>query len=175
MAAVREQAQMGRRPARRASRARVHQTCIAALERGGIVTPEALVRAARNPNHPMHPDFEWNDRKAGHKHRLDQARTFIAAVRVTITTSTRTVKAPAYVRDPLSMPHIQGYIRTQSLQANRNHAIELLLYETTRLQALVERCREIGAALDLEAELDSALVAIHQLQGRIRRRQTLAA
>jgi len=117
----------------------------------------------------MHLDFEWDDRKAGHQHRIDQARRYIHEVRIQIETSTKKVIAPGYIRDRDVAP-AQGYRSTLRLQSDRDAARNSLLDETIRLQAILERVREIAAALELEDELDLALTAIKELEGRIRRR-----
>lgn len=43
-------------------------------------TPEALVEKARGDNGDLHGLFEWDDAKAGHAHRLHQARQVMAAL-----------------------------------------------------------------------------------------------
>jgi hypothetical protein len=163
------------KPKRKLTQVQIRAAAIRALEdKQGRVTASALVEAARSPAHPMHRDFEWDDTKAGHRYRLDQARTFIAEVRVTITTSTKKVIAPGYLRDRDVAP-AQGYRATAKLQSDRESAEETLLYETARLQAQLERCREVAAALELEIELDQALTAVKELEGRIRRRSAPTA
>lgn len=46
------------------------------------LTPSLVVDLARNPAHPLHDRFEWNDKVAGEKYRLDQARQLIRTLRV---------------------------------------------------------------------------------------------
>lgn len=46
------------------------------------LTPRLVLETARNPEHPLHSRFEWNDGVAAEKYRLDQARTLIAVVKV---------------------------------------------------------------------------------------------
>ena len=48
-----------------------------------IIDPESVVRFARNPKTALHSKFEWNDKLAGHEHRLWQARQ-ICRVYVTV-------------------------------------------------------------------------------------------
>lgn len=146
----------------------IRAEAIRALEQSGRLTAQRLVDAARNPRHPMHRDFAWNNEIAGEAYRLDQARTLIAQVRVVITTSTRKLVAPAYVRDIEAAP-LQGYVATAVLKNEREAAEELLLYETARLQAQLERVREIAAALSLESELEAAIGAVFELRSRLRR------
>jgi|DewCreStandDraft_4_1066084.scaffolds.fasta_scaffold49690_1 hypothetical protein len=46
----------------------------------GRLRPEAVVKAAREPNSALHGYFEWNDAKAARKYRLQQADYLIRAV-----------------------------------------------------------------------------------------------
>lgn len=46
-------------------------------ENDGILTPEAVVEAAQPKTSPLHPHFEWDNKKAAHQYRLDQARELI--------------------------------------------------------------------------------------------------
>jgi hypothetical protein len=41
-----------------------------------------VVDAAREPSHPLHSRFEWDDTIAGHQYRLQQARELIRSVRI---------------------------------------------------------------------------------------------
>ena len=38
----------------------------------------AVVEEARDENHPLHNDFEWDDTEAAHQYRLQQARHLIS-------------------------------------------------------------------------------------------------
>jgi hypothetical protein len=49
---------------------------------GGELEPARVVETARSPDHPLHPYFEWDDKKAAGAYRLDQARALIRIVRV---------------------------------------------------------------------------------------------
>ena len=43
----------------------------------GSLKPSTVVEEARAESSPLHGDFEWEDGKAAHQHRLHQARTLI--------------------------------------------------------------------------------------------------
>lgn len=51
----------------------------------GEVTPPQIVEDARDPSSLLHPFFEWNDRKAAEKQRLQHARWLIGAISIEIT------------------------------------------------------------------------------------------
>ena len=44
---------------------------------GGILRPCDVVKDAADPDSPLHSVFEWDDTKAAHQYRLDQARDLI--------------------------------------------------------------------------------------------------
>ena len=47
---------------------------------GGILRPVEVVKAAKPKKSPLHDCFEWDDEKAGHEYRLNQARHLIVSV-----------------------------------------------------------------------------------------------
>lgn len=48
----------------------------------GRLTPEVVVDEAREPSHPLHSRFEWDDSVAAEKWRHEQAHELITSVRV---------------------------------------------------------------------------------------------
>jgi hypothetical protein len=46
----------------------------------GQLTPVAVVREAKSPKALLHAAFEWDDTKAAHLHRLNQARGLIRSI-----------------------------------------------------------------------------------------------
>ena len=52
---------------------------------GGEITPHQVVEEARNPDHPLHKNFEWDNSIAAEKWRVQQARMMIKVVVETIT------------------------------------------------------------------------------------------
>lgn len=52
-------------------------------EQYGQLKPKCVVDEARDPAHPLHSRFEWDDAVAGEAYRLHQARELIRSVKVT--------------------------------------------------------------------------------------------
>ena len=48
----------------------------------GVLTAQLVVEAARDPLHPLHAHFEWDDEKAGESYRVHQARALIRVVKL---------------------------------------------------------------------------------------------
>jgi hypothetical protein len=51
-------------------------------EEYGKLTAPVVVDEARDPSHPLHSRFEWDDTIAGRQYRLQQARELIRSVRI---------------------------------------------------------------------------------------------
>jgi hypothetical protein len=71
----------------------------------GRLTPAALVEAATPKTHPLHSRFEWDNKVAGHKYRLSQARELIRVVK---TAYVDAKGAPERVRFFHAIPDEQG-------------------------------------------------------------------
>lgn len=52
----------------------------------GLITPEIIVNEARDPNSVLHPIFEWDNKKAAHGYRLQQARILLNNIQITVIT-----------------------------------------------------------------------------------------
>lgn len=136
--------------------------------KNGQLTPEEIVRVAKNPKHPLHPFFEWDDRKAGMLHRIEQARALLADVRWEIT-HLNLSKAIQYVRDPAAPTHTQGYIATRNLANDEEQARAAVIYEVDRAVAILRRVRDVAAALNVETDVEDVIRRTEALGLTVRR------
>lgn len=51
-------------------------------EQAGALTPELLVQVANDPKNPLHAYFEWDEQRAAHRYRVEQARHLLRSIRV---------------------------------------------------------------------------------------------
>lgn len=58
---------------------------LAVREERGKLTPATVVDAARDPEHPLHARFEWDDTVAAEKYRHHQAHELIQIVKISRT------------------------------------------------------------------------------------------
>ena len=90
---------------------------------GGVYRPELFVKEASAKSHPAHRWFEWDDTKASHEFRLQQARHFVSGIRIVseivlnehnpITIKSSPVPEP--VRKPLMVSNLRGeYVKDDS-------------------------------------------------------------
>lgn len=148
---------------------------LAALERDGRLTVDDVVDAARDPDSPLHGEFEWDDTVAAELYRRTQARRLIVTVRHRSVENARIIVAPAYVRDASAATGQQGYTRTISLQDDQDKARATVLNELERVAAHLARARAIAAAIGLDGEfaaLEGRFLEVKLLVERQRQNET---
>lgn len=136
----------------------------------GRIRPRDLVNAARDPNHPCHNEFIWDDGIAAEKYRIDQARKIL--VRLKLVKMEVEVSAPGigYVRDQRLPADVAGYVSTRVLRTEKEAARMSLQHEVDQLQAQIERIHDVARMLDLESEVPAMINAVlSNYRPRIRR------
>lgn len=113
----------------------------------GRLTPDAVVKAAKNKNHVLHKEFEWDDAKAAHEQRKARARFLISYVTVVVTTRSEKIVAPRFVRNPTAPRREQGYISTTD-SINQEQANAVVLAEFDRCEAAIRRARAVASSLE---------------------------
>jgi hypothetical protein len=141
--------------------------------RHGTASPNIVVKEAVNPKHVLHPLFDWNDKSAAHKHRLDTARNLIASVRIVVEIDDHVTKAIAYVHDPAAGRN-QGYASIASLAKRREDAQQAVLVELEGIIARIERARSVATGLNLEEYFEAMLRNATTAKIRISKRKKAA-
>lgn len=149
-----------------------------ALDHGGIKMLYAsdVVESARPEDSPLHGEFEWNDKKAGHEYRLHQARKLIRAVVVVENRDGKEVKEPIWVhiastpeetaeRNPKSREgfyvHTADAVQIPDLFAR---ALSALIARVKEAQRAVQELRDAAAGTADEDRMARIAVAILALQ-----------
>ncbi|WP_233872383.1 hypothetical protein [Paraburkholderia adhaesiva] len=120
----------------------------------GNLTAEAVVRDATRKESVLHPYFEWNDGRAAHQYRIEQARELIRGVHIVYESHAETLRVPAYVRNPSAS---RGYVPVTKLRTDRERAREALLTEIMLVHGALDRARRVACALDLSDQIESLL------------------
>ena len=149
-----------------AKKSKIHARLLK-LAAAGTLTPEAVVADAKPAKSLLHGEFEWDDKIAGHKFRLDQARDMIASVRVYIELKTEVVVAPCYIRDPDAAANEQGYQSVANLRNDKDRALDALISEAGRAAAYMGRVRALAVALDLEDQVDDIIGQFAAFRSRV--------
>lgn len=119
-----------------------------AADGAGRLTPSAVVEAARDVRSPLHRHFEWDDSKAAHAYRKDQAREIIRVIRAEENGSTPT-RAFLSVSDGSGVSYrtAQEVMASVELQLAVLKAAERDLDAfTARYRDLVDICDDVRAA-----------------------------
>lgn len=135
------------------------------IERDSKLTPAEVIEHARDPESPGHGFFEWDDGKAAHQHRLEQARQLLAR-RVVIETESYQVTVPRYVRDPEAASGEQSYVNVRSISdADLRH--QILATEFSRVAQMLSRTRELAKAFGLMDEVDEVVSRLRLMREQV--------
>lgn len=125
--------------------------------RDGTITPEAVIDDARDPESPLHAQFNWDVEKAAREHWLDVARSLIKRYHVKITVHKHSVEVPRYVRDPRVPKDEQGYVATVRVKDDRELALDVLKDEAARIDRLLRRFLNLAEGFAVEHEAEEML------------------
>ena len=135
---------------------------------GGRLTADLVVEDAKDPDSPLHDQFEWDIEKAALRHWIDQAREIITSVRVVQRVDTQTISTVYYVRDPSAGPAEQGYVSLERLRTESDLAREAIHSEFVRARAVLQRARDIAKVLGMEEEVVEVAERVDVLMNRVR-------
>lgn len=141
----------------------------------GELKPRAVVQDARSKQSPLHRFFEWNDAKAAHAHRLDQARTLIRSITI-LPDSDNERPVPAFVN--LNDPAKGGHSYRRIAEVAGSPPMELLLMRTAvrDLEAWTKRYHRLaGLCSAVEISLDALRDRLNELEARVGRPRAPAA
>lgn len=137
-------------------------------DKDGRVTPVAVVDHARPVDNPIHGQFEWNDAVAGERYRIDQARSLIRSVKVTVEVEERKIRTVAYVRDPEAPTDQQGYRSIVKIATEEDNARAAIVSAFGRAATHLRKARELAEALGLAADIDALIAQVADVDMRIR-------
>lgn len=122
-------------------------------EAKGELTPEDVVKDARNDNSPLHSFFEWDDGEAAEKFRLQQARGLIrAVVAVYVSDDKPAVRQKAYVHIP--DPGAQHYREvTHAMSVTRTRE-QVLMAAWRDFQSMRRKYQDLKEFADVFSAID---------------------
>jgi hypothetical protein len=122
-----------------------------------VLTAEAVLTYAANPDTALHSHFEWDDAKASHAYRLSQARQLIRVFFTVLDDGAgRDVPMRVYVEAKAVEPKVNGYEKTAFVLDDPFKRQELLL-------AIVRRMESIANSYPL-AELRPVIKALSSVR-----------
>jgi hypothetical protein len=128
-------------------------------ENDGILQPDDVVEAAKDPESPIHDEFEWDLQKAANNHWKDRARNLmnhLAVVRVYAEDASEGVSAFVNVEVAQST---RGYVAMSQVVANDDWRQQMVDDVLNRLKALQKKYEQLD-------ELDGVWAAIKKAETR---------
>lgn len=119
----------------------------------GELTPQDVLKDAKNNNSPLHSFFEWDEGKAAEQYRLQQARGLIrAVVAVYVDGKNKAVRSKAYVHiAEKTAPHYRETGHAMSQTKTRNMVLQRAWQE---LSAWRKRYQDLKAFSELFDVID---------------------
>jgi hypothetical protein len=119
----------------------------------GRLLPDDVVAAARDPTHPLHGHFEWDDSAAAEKFRRGQAQSLIRALHLTVFVAEMPLSVPAYVREAKT-ESVAGYRATLNVRDNDAElARSTVLDAMSRVAAAVKRAKSLAVLFGVDGYL----------------------
>lgn len=141
---------------------RIRAALLAIAEKnGGYLAPESVVEEARDPEHPLHDRFTWDDDEAAEKYRLVEARGLIRRVNIKIV-------IPAAKEEPVTVTVVRqfesrqskrneegGYEEIRDIMSNADSRSELVEQVRRELFAYRKRYARLSELADVWAAVDA--------------------
>lgn len=144
-----------------------------ASQYNGLLNPRQVVEAASDPDHALHPYFEWDDGEAADAYRLAQARALIRRVKITVVRkdeATRKVTMTV-VRGRQSRPSMRnaegGYEAIDDIISDTMKREEMLASVLAELQSYRRRYDSLVELKAVWHAIDDATGAQKKPVGRV--------
>lgn len=126
------------------------------LEQEGRHTPEEIVAAATPKESSIHEFFDWNDKSAAHKHRLQQARFYSRSIEITVVRGDQEEKAPLFysVQRDAEEENGRRYVSLPTLLEEPDTAQQILGRLALEVDRVNQKYEQFGR---LFPEVDQAL------------------
>lgn len=133
----------------------------------GAVMPDRVVRVAADPQSPLHGEFEWDDARAAHHYRIDQARYVVQSVAVRIQR-----------REGASSENLRAFVFLRSEARGYRDTVAVLNNESTRKQLIDDAMRDADIfrrKYSSLSELADVFSAIERTERRLREPEVVGA
>lgn len=123
----------------------------------GRLERNLVLEAARNPLNPLHPEFEWDDRKAAEAHRMDRAGYLIRSIEVVVTEPVEAKPVRAFVS--VTRDDDRSYTSVSHALADPALRQQVLMAALRELEAWRERYAELVELAQVFAAIEEARLA----------------
>lgn len=113
--------------------------------REGKIQPKNVVERARPKRSPLHGAFDWDDKRAAEKFRIEQARDLIRSIGVVVSKNNKPKIVHFFVHVPPAENEESGYVNVEHAVANPAQyarALNHLFTMVEKLEAAVEELQD---------------------------------
>lgn len=136
------------------------------LQNGGILKAEAVVESARDPESPLHDQFQWDDTEAATQWRLQQARQLIRVVVRFEEVGNKQVPCRVFVSlTPDREESGGGYRVTTSVMADEDMRRQMLLDARREMTRFREKYSALSELAKVFEAMDSVQAPLEQHAG----------
>lgn len=123
----------------------------------GLLTPEAVVKRARDPKSALHAKFEWSDTEAARRYRLVQAADLIRLYVTVIhdPESDKTWRVRTFTSLPSDQRRGLGYRSTVEVMHNKKRRAEMVADALARLEAIRAKYEHLNELVDVWGAISS--------------------
>jgi hypothetical protein len=128
---------------------------------GGFLVAEQIVSDARSERSPLHPCFEWNDKRAAEAYRVEQAEYLMRSIVVTVAAeeSGEPVTVRAFVSVKPDVRPAGAYTSIQHAMESPHLREQVLMQARRELAQWRQRYREYAELADVFRAADQLLLA----------------
>lgn len=138
---------------------------IAERNKDHALNPREVVDVARDPNNPLHDEFEWDNGIAGERYRLLQAEGLIRRVHIHVVRkgdAVRHLNIRAYQSRPKMRHREGGYEQTIRIMSDEDKQAEMLAQALSELEACKRRFEGLQELAEVWNAIGEALAVYHK-------------
>ncbi|HAO99858.1 MAG TPA: hypothetical protein DCQ83_07415 [Fibrobacteres bacterium] len=124
-------------------------------QNGGLLKPEQVVEAARDPGSPLHDQFQWDDTAAAEAYRIQQARGLLRVCVQWIGEGVNRHQAPVFVNLTSDRYESKGYRTTVSVLSDEQLRAQMLEDALTELNRFRRKYHDLAELAQLFAAFDA--------------------
>ena len=116
------------------------------IEKNGFVTPEIVVEDAKKATSLLHDYFDWSNREAAEKWRIEQAKTMIRGISITIVSAGKEEVIRSYYSvnpsKDMDTEAKKVYVTMDAVFTDKDKRKEVIGYALMELRGWTERYRQ---------------------------------
>lgn len=130
---------------------------LAALQQDGVIRPVDVVEFAKDPDTALHDCFEWDESKAAHEFRLEQARKLLRVFVTVDPVSNKSIRAFVSLTSDRKEPG-GGYRATVDVLSDADMTRQMLSDALAELRVVQRKYKSLQALEKVWQSIDDASI-----------------